>query len=175
VTGDFSSRENSPHRRFQERASKCCFVRARREWLVANLHDTKAGARLGREGELDLSRLSPRRKKEEAKHGGHRALVAKLKDALGDRVKDVRVSTRLIASPRACCDEHDIGGNLSRILKASDKTDRRRSRSWKSIPGASDVERLNEEKARFPTGNLLFDQRSSPRAASSRPGRVRGA
>jgi len=48
------------------------------------------------------------------------ALVSKIKDSLGDRVKEVRVTQRLTDSP-ACLvvDEHDMGTNLARILRAA--------------------------------------------------------
>jgi len=44
--------------------------------------------------------------------------VKKLKEALGERVKDVRITNRLTESP-ACLvsDQFDISGNLERILK----------------------------------------------------------
>ena len=100
-------------------------------------------------------------KKEEAKQaGGHRALVAKLKDALGDRVKDVRVSSRLTASPSCLvADEHDMGGNLSRILKAAGQKGPQAKPILEINPGHPMVQRLNQEKTRFADwGNLLFDQ-----------------
>ena len=47
------------------------------------------------------------------------ALIAKIKTALGDKVKDVRASKRLVDSP-ACivADQHDLGANMERILQA---------------------------------------------------------
>lgn len=50
----------------------------------------------------------------------HTALLARIKTALKDRVKDVRPSERLTASP-AClvADEFDMSANLQRILKAA--------------------------------------------------------
>jgi molecular chaperone HtpG len=55
----------------------------------------------------------------EEKNKAYDELVAKIKDALEARVKDVRISSRLTDSP-AClvADEHDIGANLERILKS---------------------------------------------------------
>jgi len=133
------------------------------EWLVANLseYEGKALASVAK-GELDLSKLqSEDEKKEEAKQaGGHRALVAKLKDALGDRVKDVRVSSRLTQSPSCLvADEHDMGGNLSRILKAVGQKGPQAKPILEINPAHPMVQRLNEEKARFADwGILLFDQ-----------------
>ncbi|MEO5574341.1 MAG: molecular chaperone HtpG, partial [Gammaproteobacteria bacterium] len=47
-------------------------------------------------------------------------LVARLKTALGDKVKDVRVSRRLTTSPSCLvADTQDIGANLERLLKAA--------------------------------------------------------
>src|SRR5437879_8289249 len=137
------------------------------EWLVANLaeYQGKALASVAK-GELDLSKLqSDDEKKEEARQaGGHRALVAKLKDALGDRVKDVRVSSRLTQSPSCLvADEHDMGGNLSPILKAVGQKGPQPKPILEINPSHPMVQRLNEEKARFADwGNLLFDQALLP-------------
>jgi molecular chaperone HtpG len=48
------------------------------------------------------------------------ALLERVKTALGDRVKDVRVTRRLVSSP-AClvADEYELGAHMERILKAA--------------------------------------------------------
>src|SRR5713226_8510674 len=161
----FPAAKNSPHLEiFRKRGIEVLLLSERvDEWLVANLaeHEGKALASVAK-GELDLSKLqSDEEKREEAKQaGGHRALVAKLKDALGDRVKDVRVSTRLTASPSCLvADEHDMGGNLSRILKAVGQKGPQAKPILEINPAHPMVQRLNGEKARFADwGNLLFDQ-----------------
>src|SRR5258708_14655213 len=117
VTGEtFLAAKNSPHLEiFRKRGIEVLLFSERvDEWLVANLpeHEGKALASVAK-GELDLSGLqSEDEKKEEAKQaGGHRALVAELKDALGDRVKDGRVSSRLTQSPSCLvAHEHAMGG-----------------------------------------------------------------
>jgi len=120
----FLAAKNSPHLEvFRKRGIEVLLLSDRvDEWLVANLHEYE-GKQLASvaKGELDLSKFqTEEEKKEEHKLAGeHRALVARLKDALGDRVKDVRVSSRLTQSPSCLvADEHDMGGNLARILKA---------------------------------------------------------
>ena len=161
----FLAAKNSPHLEiFRKRGIEVLLLSERvDEWLVGNLpeHEGKALASVAK-GELDLSRLqSDDEKKEEAKQaGGHRALVAKLKDALGDRVKDVRVSSRLTHSPSCLvADEHDMGGNLSRILKAVGQKGPQAKPILEINPAHPMVQRLNEEKTRFADwGNLLFDQ-----------------
>src|SRR5882762_5542715 len=161
----FLAAKNSPHLEiFRKRGIEVLLLSERvDEWLAANLaeHEGKALASVAK-GELDLSNLqSDDEKKEEAKQaGGHRALVAKLKDALGDRVKDVRVSSRLTASPSCLvADEHDMGGNLARILKAVGQKGPQAKPILEINPAHPMVQRLNEEKTRFADwGNLLFDQ-----------------
>jgi molecular chaperone HtpG len=133
------------------------------EWLVANLseYEGKALASVAK-GELDLSELqSDDEKKEHTRQAGeHRALVARLKDALGDRVKEVRVTSRLTNSPSCLvADEHEMGGNLSRILKAVGQRVPQAKPILEINPAHPMVKRLNEEKARFADwSNLLFDQ-----------------
>ena len=61
-----------------------------------------------------------------------------LKDTLGERVKDVRTTDRLTSSP-AClvADEHDLSGNLSRILKSAGQ----------KIPGSKPILEINPTHA----------------------------
>jgi molecular chaperone HtpG len=161
----FLAAKNSPHLEiFRKRLIEVLLLSERvDEWLVANLpeYEGKALASVAK-GELDLSKLqSDDEKKEEAKQAGeHRALVAKLKNALGDRVKEVRVSSRLTNSPSCLvADEHDMGGNLSRILKAVGQKAPQAKPILEINPAHPMVQRLKEEKARFADwSNLLFDQ-----------------
>src|SRR5260221_8734440 len=69
------------------------------------------------------------------------------------------MSTRLIASPSCLvADEHDMGGNLSRILKAAGQNAPQAKPILEINPSHPMVQRLNEEKTRFADwGNLLFD------------------
>jgi len=161
----FLAAKNSPHLEiFRKRGIEVLLFSERvDEWLVGNLpeFEGKALASVAK-GELDLSKLqTDEEKKEEAKQASeHRALVARLKDALGDRVKDVRVSARLTQSPSCLvADEHDMGGNLSRILKAVGQKIPQAKPILEINPSHPMVKRLEEEKARFADwSNLLFDQ-----------------
>ncbi len=113
-------------------------------------------------GELDLGKAGVEEEKPLAgeQAGEMQALVEKLKRVLGERVKDVRVSTRLTESPSCLvADEQDIGGNLARILKAAGQ----KLPDFKPILeiNASHpiVRRLRPEDERFADwANLLFDQ-----------------
>jgi len=150
---DFPGAKNSPHWRSSGSAqSRCCCSPERvDEWLVANLPSTRANTSLGRQGRARPVQAPDRRgKKEEAKQAGeHRALVAKLKDALGDKVKDVRVSSRLTQSPSCLvADEHDMGA----ISRASSRRRGRRGRTPthpRDQPRASDGEAARGGETRF--------------------------
>jgi len=75
-------------------------------------------------------------------------------------VKDVRVSGRLTTSP-AClvADEHDIGANLQRILKAAGQSVPQSRPILEINPGHPIVQRLKSADKRFEDwASLLFDQ-----------------
>jgi molecular chaperone HtpG len=92
------------------------------EWLVSHLHEYK-GKHLQSvtKGKLDLGDLADKEDQQKAEQAEkeHEGLLKRLKDSLGERVSEVRVSTRLVDSP-ACIvvGEHDMSANLARVLKA---------------------------------------------------------
>ena len=92
-------------------------------WLVSHLHEFE-GKRLQSvaQGSADLGALEDEAEKETAEQAkaDFATLCAKLKDALGGKVWDVRVTSRLTASP-ACivANEADIDVNLMRRLQGS--------------------------------------------------------
>ncbi len=92
------------------------------EWLVSHLSEYQ-GKQLHSvaKGDLDLGELADKEEQEakEQAVAEHGALLEKLKTALGDRVADVRPSTRLVDSP-ACLvvGEDDMSANLARVLKS---------------------------------------------------------
>ncbi|MCF7984659.1 MAG: molecular chaperone HtpG [Thiohalocapsa sp.] len=92
------------------------------EWLVSNLHELK-GKHLQSvtKGALDLGELEDKEEKEKVEQAAkeHGDLLKRLQDSLGERVREVRASTRLVDSP-ACIvvGEHDMSANLARVLKS---------------------------------------------------------
>ncbi len=93
------------------------------EWLVSHLSEFK-GKRLQSvtKGELDLGQLADQDESAEkggADEGG-RKLLERIKAVLGEQVKEVRVSRRLVDSP-ACLviGEYDMSPHLARVLKAA--------------------------------------------------------
>ena len=96
------------------------------EWVMGQLEDFE-GKRFkdAARGDLELGALeseADRKRREEALKES-KGLLKKVKDAIGDSVLEVRVSTRLKDSP-ACLvlDEHDLSTGMRRILAAAGQT-----------------------------------------------------
>jgi len=91
------------------------------EWMIGHLHEY-AGKKLRNvaKGELDLGALadSADQAKREADVTAAAPIVARMKELLGERVRDVRASQRLTDSASCLvCDEHDLGPQMARLLK----------------------------------------------------------
>jgi molecular chaperone HtpG len=93
------------------------------EWMLSFLHefDGKALASVAKGG-LDLDAFADEQEKAEQQktEDEYKELVERVKAALGERVKDVRVTFRLTDSA-ACLvsDENEMSGHLQRLLKAA--------------------------------------------------------
>jgi len=124
ITADtLSAARNSPHLEvFKKKDIEVLLLTDRvDEWLVSHLSDYK-GKHLQSvaKGELDLGELEDKETKERVEKAAeaHKGLIERVKAALGDAVKEVRVSSRLTESP-ACLvvDHYDMSQNLARVLK----------------------------------------------------------
>ena len=161
----FLAAKNSPHLEiFRKRGIEVLLLHERiDEWLAANLpeFEGKPLASVAR-GELDLGGIQTEHEKkaQQQQASEHRALVERLKAALGDRVKDVRVTARLTDSPSCLvADENEIGGNLARILKSAGQKLPSSKPILEINPGHAVVMRLKPDDARFEDwAHLLFDQ-----------------
>jgi molecular chaperone HtpG len=126
ITADsHAAAKNSPHMEiFRKKKIEVLILGDRvDEWLVSNLHEFN-GKKLQSiaKGELNLGKLEEEKEKVEKKkiEEQSKSLVEKIKASLGDKVKDVKVTHRLTDSPSCLVvGEHDISGNLERILKAA--------------------------------------------------------
>ena len=93
------------------------------EWLMSHLpeFDGKQFQDITR-GELDLGKLEDKKEKkqQEETEKEFKDLVTRIRESLGDKVKDVRVTHRLTDSP-ACLavDEQDMGAQMRKIMEAS--------------------------------------------------------
>lgn len=133
------------------------------EWLVANLTEYN-GKQLQSiaKGSLDLGKLEDETEKKEYEKESdeYKELVIKMKEVLGERIKDVRVTFRLTESP-ACLvvDTHDMSGNLERLLKSAGQKVPNTKPILEINPHHPMVQRLKYEEAKFSDwSNILFDQ-----------------
>jgi len=167
TAGTFPAARNSPHLEiFRKKGVEVLLLHDRvDEWVVAHLteFDGKPLQSVAK-GRLELGKLEDEEEKkaQESEAGEFKALAERVKQALGERVKDVRVTHRLTESP-ACLvtDQHDVGANLQRILKAVGQ----KAPEWKPIleinPRHPLLQRMKAEieGARFDDlSHILFDQ-----------------
>jgi len=126
IIGDtFTAAKNSPLLELFRKKGIEVFLMSDRvdEWLVSNLteFDGKKLVSVAK-GAVDLGKLDDDENKEEQqqKEEDFVDIVKQLKDVLGEKVKDVRVTHRLTDSP-ACIvfDENDLSGHMQRMLKAA--------------------------------------------------------
>jgi len=124
ITADsFNAAKNSPHLEvFRNKGIEVLLLGERvDEWLVSALteFDGKSLQSVAK-GDLDLGDLEDKEEKEKQKAAEeeNKDFVGRIKEALGDSVKDVRVTYRLTNTPACLVSENqDMSGNLERILK----------------------------------------------------------
>ncbi|MCI5105793.1 MAG: molecular chaperone HtpG [Pseudomonadales bacterium] len=132
---------NSPHLEiFRKKGIEVILMHDRiDEWLMSHLHefDGKQFQDIAR-GELDLGKLEDKEEKEkqEETEKAFEDLVKRIKENLGDKVKEVRLTHRLTDSP-ACLaiDEHDMGLQMRKIMEASGQ----------AVPDAKPIFEINPE------------------------------
>jgi len=126
ITADsYEAAKHSPHLEIFKKKSIEVLLLSDRvdEWLLStfNEFDGKKLQSIAK-GDLDLGKLEDEKEKEEKKkiEKDAKSLIEKIQKALGDKVKEVKVTHRLTDSP-AClvAGEHDLSGNLERLLKAA--------------------------------------------------------
>jgi len=168
ITADsFAAAQHSPHLEiFRKKGLEVLLMSDRvDEWLLGSLTEFE-GKKLQSiaKGDLDLGKLESDTEKEIQKKIEEEAktLVEKIKQTLGEQVKDVRVTHRLTDSP-ACLvsDEHDLSGNLARILKAAGQKAPEAKPILEINPTHKLVKRLETEAADNVFSDLthvLFDQ-----------------
>jgi molecular chaperone HtpG len=163
----FAAAKNSPHLEvFRKKGVEVLLMYDRvDEWVTQHLTEfEKKPLQSVAKGRLELGKLEDEaeKKAQEKEESASKPLLERIKKSLGESVKDVRVTLRLTDSP-AClvADEHDIGANFARMLKAAGQ----------SVPTSKPileintqhplVQRLNDEvdEDRFTDlAKVLFDQ-----------------
>ncbi|WP_319239747.1 molecular chaperone HtpG [uncultured Propionivibrio sp.] len=161
----FTAAKNSPHLEiFRKKGIEVLLLSDRvDEWVTGYLteFDGKSLQSVAKGG-LDLGKLEDEAEKKEAEEaaGEYKDLIEKIKTALGEQVKDVRVTHRLTDSPSCVvADEHDMGGNLARILKAAGQKAPEMKPILEINPKHPAVMRLKYEETRFDDwAALLLEQ-----------------
>jgi molecular chaperone HtpG len=161
----FTAAKNSPHLEiFRKKGIEVLLLSDRvDEWVTGNLteFDGKHLQSVAKGG-LDLGSLEDKSEKEEAEKAAdeYKELLDKIKTTLGDKVKDVRVTHRLTDSPSCLvADEHDLSGNLARILKAAGQKAPDTKPILEINPKHPAVLHLKYETSRFDDwANLLLEQ-----------------
>lgn len=164
---NFSAASHSPHLEiFRKKGLEVLLLCDQiDEWLVMHLTEYK-GKQLQSvtKGQLDLGELEDEAEKQAAEQAENelKPIIERMQAALGDKVKEIRVSHRLTNSP-AClvADEHGMDASLERLLKAAGQ----------GVQGSKPIMELNSshpivEKVkgegnedRFKDwANILFDQ-----------------
>jgi molecular chaperone HtpG len=121
----FLAAKNSPHLEiFKKKGIEVLLLTDRvDEWMMSFLTEFEGKNLVSvAKGGLDLGGLEDEKEKETQKEVEKQfsELIEKMKAVLIDKAKDVRVTFRLTDSP-AClvADEHELSGNLLRMLKAA--------------------------------------------------------
>ena len=161
----FTAAKNSPHLEiFRKKGIEVLLLSDRvDEWVTGNLteFDGKHLQSVAKGG-LDLGTLEDKAEKEETEKAAdeYKELLDKIKTTLGDKVKDVRVTHRLTDSPSCLvADEHDLSGNLARILKAAGQKAPETKPILEINPKHPAVMHLKYEESRFDDwANLLLEQ-----------------
>ena len=134
----FTAAKNSPQLEiFRKKGIEVLLLSDRvDEWLVSHLteYDGKQLQSVAK-GELDLDDEEIKKEKEK-KAKKSKKLIKRMKEALGDKVEDVRVSTRLTDSP-ACIvlNEHDMAMHMQRLMKEAGH----------ALPGSKPILEINTD------------------------------
>jgi len=168
VTGEtLLAARNSPHLEvFRKKGIEVLlFTEPVDEWWLSSFTEFE-GKKLASvaKGDLDLGALADETEKKEREKIAEemKPLVERIKTALGDKVKEVRVTDRLTDSP-ACLvvDENELSGNLERILKAAGQSVNAAKPILEINPAHALLKRIGEtqDDGKFADwSQLLFEQ-----------------
>ncbi|MBK6863114.1 MAG: molecular chaperone HtpG [Ideonella sp.] len=132
------------------------------EWMLSHLYefDGRQLQSVARGG-VDLGRLQDEEEKKQAEAASEafKPILERLKEALKERAKDVRVTTRLVDSP-ACLvvEEGDMSGHLARLLKQAGQAAPATQPILEVNPEHALVKRLDASAHFDDLAHILFDQ-----------------
>ena len=132
------------------------------EWLLSHLYDFD-GKPLQNvtKGAVDLGQLQDEEEKKKAEEAAatFKPVLERLKTALGERAKDVRVTTRLVDSPACLVTESgDMSGHLARLLKQAGQSAPAVQPILEVNPEHALVKKLEASEHFDDLAHILFDQ-----------------
>ncbi len=165
----FNTVKNSPHLEvFRKKGIEVLLMTDRvDEWFVSHLmeFDGKQFQDVTR-GELDLGDLDTEEDKKQQQEQDKKAepLLERLKNSIGDKVGEVRTTSRLTDSP-ACLSiaEHDMGAQMRKLMEAAGQAMPETKPNFEINPAHPLIEKLDKEadEDRFnDLASILFDQAS---------------
>jgi len=168
ISGDsFAAAKNSPHLEiFRKKGLEVLLLTDRvDEWLMSHLTEFEGKHfQSVAKGALDLDKIASEEEKQEQKQAEdqYKDLLTRVKEVLGDKVKEVRISSRLTDSP-ACLvvDEYALSAHLERLLRDAGQSVPMSKPYLELNPTHSLIARLKDEAdaTRFSDWtNLLFEQ-----------------
>ena len=168
ITADtFAAARNSPHLEvFRKKGLEVLLLSDRvDEWLMSHLNEFEGKSLQSvAKGALDLDKIASEEEKQEQKQAedAYKDLLARVKEVLGDQVKEVRISSRLTDSP-ACLvvDEYALSAHLERLLRDAGQNVPTSKPYLELNPHHPLIARLKDEPDAGRFGdwtNLLFEQ-----------------
>lgn len=143
IADSFAAAKNSPLLEvFRKKGIEVLLLSHRvDEWLTGHLNEFEGNPlKSVSKGALDLGDLEDEdtKKKQENDEKTFGETVKRIKNVLGDSVKDVRITSRLTDSPSCVVfDEQDLSGHMARLLQAAGQ----------AVPEAKPILELNPEHA----------------------------
>lgn len=166
VADNYNTAKNSPHLEiFRKKGIEVLLLTDRiDDWMMSQVfnYDEKAFQDVTK-GQLDLDDSSEEEKKEQEEAAKELSgLLERLKDSLGDKVAEVRITNRLTDSP-ACLvlGEHDMGLQMRQIMEAAGQAVPDTKPTFEVNPEHPLIEKLDQEadEDRFADlAEVLFDQ-----------------
>ncbi|HAS82319.1 MAG TPA: molecular chaperone HtpG [Verrucomicrobia bacterium] len=163
----FAAAKNSPHLEiFRKKGLEVLLLTDRvDEWLMSHLTEFEGKPfQSVAKGALDLDKIASEEEKQEQKQAEdqHKELLTRVKDVLGDKVKEVRISSRLTDSP-ACLvvDEYAMSPHMERLLRDAGQNVPISKPYLELNPTHPLIARLKDEADTTRFGdwtNLLFEQ-----------------
>ena len=132
------------------------------EWLLSHLYEFDGHSLQSvAKGAVDLGKLQDEAERKQAEEAAtaFKPLLDRLKEALKDRAKDVRVTVRLVDSP-ACLvmDEGDMSAHLARMLKQAGQAAPKSQPILEVNADHALVKRLESSQHFDALAHILFDQ-----------------